>query len=54
MKLATDIRYVGRYYYKGFQGQRSDVRVMTTPINLAMGHGRSQDFLQGGGANSWA
>ena len=34
VKLATKIYHVSGHCWKGFQGQRSKVKVMTRPVNL--------------------
>jgi len=34
VKLATNIHYESGHYWKGFQGQRSNIKVMIRTINL--------------------
>jgi len=34
LKIATNIHHVSGYCWKGFQGQRSEAKVMTRPVNL--------------------
>jgi len=34
MTLAANIRHVSGHCWKGFQGQRSKVKVITKPVNL--------------------